>query len=227
MGLSTGLLLAGGKFVNDALKLTGPGTISAMAADAVLCGAATYAVGYTAETYFKQDGQMSKQAESGFQGAVPSGQTEDDGEPAQSEGRSEGLTGHGGGFLRAAGAGRCWLRRRGSLWGWVGVPFVRLMFVLTVSRPPAWHQRPRPAMSRRINSARLVLAGVPSGFSSGLSMPCFRRTCAPACRIGSVMMFDEPRRARSIRVIPSRSASPAASPISLKACRNLFLGSSC
>ena len=33
-----------------------------MAADAVLCGAVTYAVGYTAETYFKQDGQMSKQA---------------------------------------------------------------------------------------------------------------------------------------------------------------------
>jgi uncharacterized protein (DUF697 family) len=62
MGLSTGLLLAGGKFVNDALKLTGFGTIPAMAADAVLCGAVTYAVGYTTELYFKQDGQMSKQA---------------------------------------------------------------------------------------------------------------------------------------------------------------------
>ena len=62
MGLSTGLLLAGGKFVNDALKLTGLGTIPAMAADAVLCGAVTYAVGHTAEAYFKQDGQMSKQA---------------------------------------------------------------------------------------------------------------------------------------------------------------------
>ncbi|UEM19068.1 DUF697 domain-containing protein [Skermanella mucosa] len=62
MGLSTGLLLAGGKFVNDALKLTGLGTIPAMAADAVLCAAVTYAVGHTAETYFKQDGRMSKQA---------------------------------------------------------------------------------------------------------------------------------------------------------------------
>ena len=30
--------------------------------DAVLCGAVTYAVGYTTELYFKQDGQMSKQA---------------------------------------------------------------------------------------------------------------------------------------------------------------------
>ena len=39
MGLSTGLLLAGGKLINDALKLTGFGTIPAMAADAVLCGA--------------------------------------------------------------------------------------------------------------------------------------------------------------------------------------------
>ena len=56
------MLLAGGKFVNDALKLTGFGTIPAMAADAVLCGAVTYAVGYTTELYFKQDGQMSKQA---------------------------------------------------------------------------------------------------------------------------------------------------------------------
>jgi uncharacterized protein (DUF697 family) len=62
MGLSTGLLLAGGKFINDALKLTGFGTIPAMAADAVLCGAVTYAVGYTTELYFKQNGEMSKAA---------------------------------------------------------------------------------------------------------------------------------------------------------------------
>jgi hypothetical protein len=62
MGLSTGFLFAGGKFINDALKLTGFGTIPAMAADAVLCGAVTYAVAYTAEQYFKQDGQMTTAA---------------------------------------------------------------------------------------------------------------------------------------------------------------------
>ena len=56
------LLLAGGKFINDALKLTGFGTIPAMAADAALCGAVTYAVGYTTELYFKQNGEMSKAA---------------------------------------------------------------------------------------------------------------------------------------------------------------------
>ncbi|EWY41854.1 hypothetical protein N825_24770 [Skermanella stibiiresistens SB22] len=62
MGLSTGLLLAGGKFLNDALKLTGIGTIPAMAADAVLCGAVTYAVGHTTHEYFKRDGRMDKNA---------------------------------------------------------------------------------------------------------------------------------------------------------------------
>ena len=83
MGLSTGFLLAGGKFINDALKLTGFGTIPAMAADAVLCGAVTYAVGYTAEPYFKQDGQMSKHAlKAAFKEQYRQAPTEDEGEPA-------------------------------------------------------------------------------------------------------------------------------------------------
>ena len=73
MGLSTGLLLAGGKFINDALKLTGFGTIPAMAADAVLCGAVTYAIGYTAEQYSSKMVNEQGRSEGGFQGAVPGG----------------------------------------------------------------------------------------------------------------------------------------------------------
>ena len=40
----------------------------------------TYAVGYTTELYFKQNGEMRRRPKGGFQGAVPGGQTEDEGE---------------------------------------------------------------------------------------------------------------------------------------------------
>lgn len=60
MGLSTGFLLAGTKLINDTLKLTGVATIPAMAADAVLGGAVTYAVGHTTMSYFKNNTRMSR-----------------------------------------------------------------------------------------------------------------------------------------------------------------------
>ena len=57
MGLSTGFLLAGGKFINDALRLTGFSTIPAIGGGRGAVRGRDYAAGYSAEQYFKQDGQ--------------------------------------------------------------------------------------------------------------------------------------------------------------------------
>ena len=71
----------------------------------------------------------------GDQGAVPARQTKDEGEPA----RSEGLTGHGDGFLGAAGVlslGSLGLTVVGACRSRIGWRLVRTRIVFTVSRFP-------------------------------------------------------------------------------------------
>jgi uncharacterized protein (DUF697 family) len=62
MGLATGGLLAGGKIINDLLKVSGVATLAGIAADAVLCGAVAYAVGETTTDYFKKGCKVDKDA---------------------------------------------------------------------------------------------------------------------------------------------------------------------
>jgi hypothetical protein len=73
MGLWTGFLLAGGKFINDALRLTIFSTIPAMAADAVLCGAVTMLLATQPNSISSRMVNEQGRSEGGFQGAVPGG----------------------------------------------------------------------------------------------------------------------------------------------------------
>jgi uncharacterized protein (DUF697 family) len=59
-GFTFGGLVIGSKVGAEFLKVTGLGTLAGMALDAVLAGSVTYALGYTAKTYFEKGCQLDK-----------------------------------------------------------------------------------------------------------------------------------------------------------------------
>jgi uncharacterized protein (DUF697 family) len=59
-GFTYGSLLISSKVLFEVLKVTGIGTVPALAMDGALCGAATYAIGYCAKTYFEKGCKLDK-----------------------------------------------------------------------------------------------------------------------------------------------------------------------
>ena len=85
----------------------------------------------------------------------------------------------------------CWVARGGSgpcPRGRVGMPFVRLLLVLTVSGLPHGIKD----LGRDVPQDQLGPLGAGRcsvGVEKHFATPWLRRTCAPACRIGSVMTW--------------------------------------